>query len=841
MNFYRFAFLTLASLLVMPAAAPQTTVTPIAASAPTAVPSLVPFSGTATITEGKAGQATITFQIFKEETAGESLWTETQSVQIDPAGHYKVQLGATSPNGLPADLFTTGEARWLEVQIAGETPQARILLASVPYALKAGDATTLGGLPASAYALAGSKSPAILALPAGATPDANSTVTTPGGTTGYLPMFTGAATIADSILYASSTGIGVGDIPNSTAVFDVNGKSIWRGLLNVSRAGNATASTGYDSYPMFFQASAYNSSTKAAALPAFQLQAEPTGNNTATPAGTFNLLYNSNGGTPTETGLSFNGNGTINFAPGQAFPGTITGVTAGTDLTGTVTNGVATLNLNTAATNALYPQLATSNTFAGTQSFTKVGIGTTTPRSLLEIQAAASAALGPVATLTNTLGGAGAESALDFNTYKPSTTGTYNPMVRIVAQDADHDSDNLLFQFNKPGAQNNGLQTNMAITPAGSVGIGTTTPISTLEIAADAYAALGPVLTLTNTGGVDIFPDGTYQADSVAIDFNVYNNGQDSGNGRPTAEIAVVSDSYNNAEIDFNFNQPSNANTGLSGVAFMDYSGNFNTNGGISGRGIGSYGTGGQSNMYPGDGADFEGGEAIDSTQPNGDGIVAMAGGYDVSPAVGTPGDAGYFEGNVNVTGTVSGGMARTRIDHPLDPANKYLSHASVGSSEQMNIYTGNVVTDELGLATITLPDWFESLNTDFRYQLTVVGQFAQAIVKDKIANKRFTIMTNVSHVEVSWLITAVRHDAYAQANPLIVEQEKPAREKGFYIHPDLYGQPQEKQTLWATHPSMMEKRKAQQENRLNPTSKASATRIRQRPAMVRPVTTTKP
>jgi len=158
-----------------------------------------------------------------------------------------------------------------------------------------------------------------------------------------------------------------------------------------------------------------------------------------------------------------------------------------------------------------------------------------------------------------------------------------------------------------------------------------------------------------------------------------------------------------------------------------------------------------------------------------------------------------------------------------------------------MNIYTGNVVTDELGLATITLPDWFESLNTDFRYQLTVVGQFAQAIVKDKIANKRFTIMTNVSHVEVSWLITAVRHDAYAQANPLIVEQEKPAREKGFYIHPDLYGQPQEKQTLWATHPSMMEKRKAQQENRLNPTSKASATRIRQRPAMVRPVTTTKP
>jgi hypothetical protein len=349
--------------------------TPIAASAPTAVPSLVPFSGTAAIPEGQAGQATITFQIFKEETAGESLWTEIQSVAIDPTGHYKVQLGATNPNGLPTDLFTTGEARWLEVQIAGESPQPRVLLASVPYALKAGDATTLGGLPASAYALAGSKFASTVAPDAG--PDAipNSTVTTPGGTSGYLPMFTGTTTIADSILYASSTGIGVGDIPNSTAVFDVNGKSIWRGLLNVSRQGTATATTGYDSWPMFFQASAYNSSTKAAALPAFQLQAEPAGNNTATPAGTFNLLYNSNGGTPTETGLSFNGNGTINFAPGQKFPGTGTGngtiteVGAGTFLTGGGNSGNVTLSLNLADTDGRYPRLAASNTFTGNQTF----------------------------------------------------------------------------------------------------------------------------------------------------------------------------------------------------------------------------------------------------------------------------------------------------------------------------------------------------------------------------------------------------------------------------------------------------------------------------------------
>ena len=157
--------------------------------------------------------------------------------------------------------------------------------------------------------------------PAAITPATASNVTTTGGTSGFLPVFTGASTVGNSILFQSSTGIGVGDVPNSTAVFDVNGKSIWRGLLNIARAGTATTSTGFNSFPMYFQASAYNTSSKAALLPAFQLQAEPTGNNTANTGATFNLLYNSNTGTPTETGLYFNSNGTIHFAPGQTFPG----------------------------------------------------------------------------------------------------------------------------------------------------------------------------------------------------------------------------------------------------------------------------------------------------------------------------------------------------------------------------------------------------------------------------------------------------------------------------------------------------------------------------------------
>ncbi len=176
---------------------------------------------------------------------------------------------------------------------------------------------------------------------------------------------------------------------------------------------------------------------------------------------------------------------------------------------------------------------------------------------------------------------------------------------------------------------------------------------------------------------------------------------------------------------------------------------------------------------------------------------------------------AGYFDGNIEVTGTVFGSAKDFKIDHPLDPANKYLVHTSVESSEMVNIYSGNVVTDELGLATVTMPDWFQAENTDFRYQLTIVDErFAQAVVSKRMENNQFTIHTNATNVQVSWQITAVRQDAYAKAHPVVVEQEKPASERGFYQNPELFGQPKEKQTEWARRPKAMQQMKAQEEAR---------------------------
>jgi trimeric autotransporter adhesin len=129
-----------------------------------------------------------------------------------------------------------------------------------------------------------------------------------------------------------------------------------------------------------------------------------------------------------------------------------------------------------------------------------------------------------------------------------------------------------------------------------------------------------------------------------------------------------------------------------------------------------------------------------------------------------------------------------------------------------MNIYTGNVVTDEFGMATVKLQDWFEAENADFRYQLTVIGRKAQAWVAEEVEHGQFKIASDATQTKISWQITAVRQDAFAKAHPLIVEQAKPARERGFYQNPELFGQPGERQTEWGRRPQQMERMKQTRE-----------------------------
>ena len=180
----------------------------------------------------------------------------------------------------------------------------------------------------------------------------------------------------------------------------------------------------------------------------------------------------------------------------------------------------------------------------------------------------------------------------------------------------------------------------------------------------------------------------------------------------------------------------------------------------------------------------------------NGAALMSLTGG----------GPAGEFIGDVSVSGTLTKGGGSFKIDHPLDPANKTLSHSFVESPDMMNIYNGNIITDEVGEATVTLPEYFEALNRDFRYQLTVIGQFAQAIVAEEVKHNRFRITTNIPGVKVSWQVTGIRRDVWAERHRIPVEKEKPESERGFYLHPELFGQEEDRRVEWARHPELMDR-----------------------------------
>jgi hypothetical protein len=157
-------------------------------------------------------------------------------------------------------------------------------------------------------------------------------------------------------------------------------------------------------------------------------------------------------------------------------------------------------------------------------------------------------------------------------------------------------------------------------------------------------------------------------------------------------------------------------------------------------------------------------------------------------------GYAGYFSGDVAIIGNLSKAGGSFKIDHPLDPENKYLSHSFVESPDMMNIYNGNVALEADGTATVELPAWFEALNKDFRYQLTAIGAPGPNLyIAAKIKENRFTVAGGTPGMEVSWQVTGIRQDAYAEAHRIPVEQDKAEKERGKYLYPKEHGQPEER------------------------------------------------
>ena len=145
---------------------------------------------------------------------------------------------------------------------------------------------------------------------------------------------------------------------------------------------------------------------------------------------------------------------------------------------------------------------------------------------------------------------------------------------------------------------------------------------------------------------------------------------------------------------------------------------------------------------------------------------------------------AGYFSGNLKCTGTFHKGGGGFQIDHPLDPANKYLNHSFVESPDMKNVYDGVVLLDTNGEATVELPKWFGVLNRDFRYQLTCIGGFAQVYIAEELTSNQFKIAGGKPGIKISWQVTGIRQDAFANAHRIPVEEDKQGREQGKYQNP---------------------------------------------------------
>jgi len=878
----------------------------------TPVPRVTYFSGAVKDATGAPGTGTvgITFSLYEEPQGGAPLWTEIQNVPLDDQGRYTVLLGSMQPEGLPQDLFSSGKARWLGVtpQLPDAAEQPRILLVGVPYALKAADADTLGGLPASAFLQAAASTPAARTQPGGdsgfssdtasaGSPDAACTKIASDGTAlaNQVAKFTAACKIEPSAISESGGKVGIGTT-TPAATLSVNGATTLGGTATLPATGTATATAGASSEGLDLLAASFDSTTSTSISEHFRWQAEAAGNDTASPSGTVNLLYAQGSGTPTETGLSINSLGLFTFAPAQVFPGTgkgtITGVTAGADLTGGGTSGAVTLALDTTKV----PLLAAANTFTGNQTasgqwISTVSTGTaplvvssttrvpnlnasllgglpstsfaTTGNNLftgtqqinsgnLNLPQTTSSSVGAIWLSTtyflhsccslaaqNTFVGTSgnftttgsANTAAGFYTLHAVTTGSNNTAVGFAAGvtatagNANTTGSNNTFIGSNAGpgtatqlsnataiGANAVVSANNALVLGASgvsVGLGTTAPAAILDVEGPTPPIVQsgngtnatPVLQVVggNGGTTNNFGGVGGNGASVTITAGSGGDANDTPGyavyGGPGGNVTITPGAGGASTFQdgtpgsilfalqpngvvFGGNVVVDSNGISQGVAFGGLI--FGSSG--SGEGISSNRQSGHPNQYGLDlSADFNPRLSITQGGSVGIGTQTPAATLDVNGTA-------HVSGNLNVSGTLTKGGGSFKIDHPLDPANKYLYHSFVESPDMMDVYNGNVVTDKRGVATVVLPDYFEALNRDFRYQLTVIGQFAQAIVGKEISDGRFVIRTNRPEVKVSWQVTGIRQDAYANAHRIQVEEEKPPQEQGRFLHPELFG-----------------------------------------------------
>jgi hypothetical protein len=668
------------------------------------LPRLVKFSGTLKDSNGNPLTTItgVTFALYSQQNGGAPLWLETQNVQPDKSGHYTVMLGSTKPDGLETELFVSEQAQWLGIQPQGQEEHARVLLVSVPYALKAGDAETLGGKPASAFmpanpmASAGSASLGVNS----STPSSSNRNLTPAaaltgtGTANFIPKWTTSSNLGNSKIFQSTTGnVGIGTT-TPTATLDVSGTTFLSGT-----SGSTFAMTVYSPAQL-----------------------------------------------------------------AEVVEGPVTGVGAGLDLKTTGTGGKQ------------WEILATGKT--SSQGVGKFNIrDVTTSTDVLTIDASDTVNVRNLSANNQTLNGALTASSGSDTIYATSTS---NSAAAVIGNES----------------ASTGSTYGVIGKSASSAGYGVLG--SSSAISGTTYGVYGVNSSTLGAGVHGSSPFIGVQGDqggSSVLGAGYGNAGVwgDTGGAAGTAHTGVLGTADNNYAgyfADSSSDAPTlyaeNFDATVGDEIFRAYMADVGTyaiigdpgcNTGFMGLQLGQGGMSNCSNYT------LTGGN-------NGDTYINALFGSAVHLRVSNVDQLVATSANVDVLGTLSKGGGSFKIDHPLDPANKYLYHSFVESPDMKNMYDGNITTDDAGLASVTLPNWFETLNRDFRYQLTVIGQFAQAIVASEISGNQFSIRTDKPNVKVSWQVTGTRQDAFANAHRIEVEVEKAPADRGHYLYPELVGAP---------------------------------------------------
>ena len=738
------------------------------------IPSLINYSGVLRDSSGRplTGITGVTFLLYRDEQGGVPLWIETQNITPDKTGKYSVNLGATKLESSLSDSFANSEARWLGVQISGQAEQPRVLLVSVPYAMKAADADTIGGLPASAFMLANGKNATNATSSSAATgkshtsaattaPPANPAVTGKG-VINFIPMWDSTSDILDSIMFQQGSKIGL-STTTPAATLDVNGKTDVRDTLTL-----------------------------------FPKSTDPT------------VAVNG-------TSFKIDSTGKVTFITGQKFPGTgtITGITtaAGSGLAGGGTTGILNLKVPTAGiTNVMLQNSkiilnssATGGlTVPGTMNLGStytIGLKACVANQVLQYNGTSwvCKTLGTgTGTVTSVGSGAGLTGGpiTTSGTLSIATGGVTNAMLQHSSLTVTAGTD-LIGGGSVPLGGNTTLNLDTTKVPLLAAA-------NTFNASQSVVGSIFPDVTGTNNSSFapGVIFGGTGSGESITsnransffnqfgLDFytnfaarmSIYQDG--------TIGMGNSTEKFGGTQVFINPPAGDNSNVGLIALGQETFDAGFSGGDGVHGSG-GLGASGG----FDGTGGVFFGGCCAGS----GDGMVVWPG----------SGIAAFFEGDVSVFGNLSKSSGSFKIDHPLDPANKYLYHSFVESPDMKNIYDGVVTLDGNGEAAVQLPDWFDALNKDFRYQLTSIGGPGPNLyISQEVSGNHFAIAGGKPGMRVSWQVTGTRQDAWANAHRIPVEEEKSPQERGYYIAPELFGQAAEKQVTNARHPEMVRKHK---------------------------------